>query len=225
MSSVREAFVEAADHVIAIVARADVARAWREPSALADWSVGGLVAHLASQVPTTVRLLGAEPGTDPIPLDDHYLRSAWVGSGHESEVNQSIRGGGEELAVGGHGAVLAQVVQARAELPRVLAGELDDRAVLIPWAGWSMVLDDFLTGRCSRSSSMARTSPRAWVSPLPSCRGPCSTRSSACSPGSPCAATDRATSWLLSRGPSVRRALSPPSDGAGPAVGGPSVVQ
>lgn len=147
MSSVREAFVEAADHVIAIVAREDVARAWSEPSALADWSVGGLVAHLASQVPTTVRLLGAEPGTDPIPLDDHYVRSAWVGSGHESEINQSIRGGGEELAVGGHGAVLAQVVQARAELPRVLAGELDDRAVLIPWAGWSMVLDDFLTGR------------------------------------------------------------------------------
>ena len=38
MSDLRSAFVEAADHVIAIVARDDVSRAWREPSALADWS-------------------------------------------------------------------------------------------------------------------------------------------------------------------------------------------
>ena len=50
MSDLRSAFVEAADHVIAIVARDDVRAAWHGPSALADWSVGGLVAHFAAQL-------------------------------------------------------------------------------------------------------------------------------------------------------------------------------
>ena len=98
MSDLRSAFVEAADHVIAIVARDDVSVAWREPSALADWSVGGLVAHFAGQLPTVLRLLQAEPGADPIAVDEHYHRSAWVSAGHDAEVNTGIRQGGERDA-------------------------------------------------------------------------------------------------------------------------------
>ncbi|WP_353511107.1 maleylpyruvate isomerase N-terminal domain-containing protein [Intrasporangium sp.] len=147
MSDLRAAFVEAADHVIAILARDDVSTAWREPSALADWSVGGLVAHFAAQLPTALRLLRAEPGSDPIAVDEHYHRSAWVGAAHEAEVNAGIREGGEREASDGHAAVLAAAVRARAELPAVLAGQPADRAVLIPWAGWSLLRDDFLTGR------------------------------------------------------------------------------
>lgn len=43
--------------------------------------------------------------------------------------------------------VLADVIEAREVLPDVLAAQPDGRAVLIPWAGWSLSLDDFLTGR------------------------------------------------------------------------------
>jgi hypothetical protein len=143
----RPAFLAAVDHVIAIVARDDVAAAWREPSALPEWSVGGLVAHLASQPVIALNLLRAEPATEAIAIDEHYARSAWVASGLDDDVNVSIRAGGDEQAEAGRDAVLATVVAARDELPGVLADQPADRAVLIPWAGWALRRDDFLTGR------------------------------------------------------------------------------
>ena len=81
----RPAFLAAADHVIAIVSRDDVAAAWHRPSALPEWSVGGLVAHLASQPVTALALLRAEPATDAIALDEHYARSAWVSTARTSQ--------------------------------------------------------------------------------------------------------------------------------------------
>ncbi|GAB3081640.1 hypothetical protein GCM10027053_53030 [Intrasporangium mesophilum] len=43
--------------------------------------------------------------------------------------------------------MLAGVVAARKALPELLAAAPEDRAVLIPWQGWSLALDDFLVGR------------------------------------------------------------------------------
>ena len=143
----RPAFLAAADHVVAIVSRDDVAAAWHQPSALPEWSVGGLVAHLASQPVTTLGLLRGEPATDAIALDEHYARSAWVSGGLDDDVNVSIRSGSDAQAEAGRDAVLARVVAARAELPGVLADQNADRAVLIPWTGWALQRDDFLTGR------------------------------------------------------------------------------
>lgn len=71
MTDLRAAFVAATDHVAAIVSRDDVAAAWHEQSALAEWEVGGLVAHLASQPSTAVALLRAHPIGNPIPLEEH----------------------------------------------------------------------------------------------------------------------------------------------------------
>ena len=143
----RPAFLAATDHVIAIVSRDDVAAAWHRPSALPEWSVGGLVAHLASQPVTALALLRAEPATQVITLDEHYARSAWVSVGLDDDVNVAIRSGGDEQAEAGRDAVLARVVAARAELPEVLAEQRADRAVLIPWTGWALRRDEFLTGR------------------------------------------------------------------------------
>ena len=143
----RPAFLAATDHVIAIVSRDDVAAAWHQPSALPEWSVGGLVAHLASQPVTALTLLRADPVTDAIALDEHYARSAWVSGGLDDDVNVSIRSGSDEQAEAGRDAVLARVVAAREELPDVLADQHADRAVLIPWTGWALRRDDFLTGR------------------------------------------------------------------------------
>ncbi|CAN7278710.1 maleylpyruvate isomerase N-terminal domain-containing protein [Terrabacter sp. LjRoot27] len=143
----RPAFLAAADHVIAIVAREDVAAAWHRPSALPEWGVGGLVAHLASQPVTALTLLRAEPAVDAIALDEHYARSAWVSGGLDDDVNVSIRSSSDEQAEAGRDVVLARVVAARAELPDALADQHADRAVLIPWTGWALRRDDFLTGR------------------------------------------------------------------------------
>lgn len=143
----RWAFLAAVDHVAAIVARDDVAAAWDTPSALPQWSVGGLVAHLASQPVIAVDLLRAEPWSDAISLDEHYARSAWVKGGLDDDVNVSIRAGGDAQAAAGRDSVLAKVTDARATLPDLLAAQPAERAVLIPWAGWALRRDDFLTGR------------------------------------------------------------------------------
>ncbi|WP_460630252.1 maleylpyruvate isomerase N-terminal domain-containing protein [Intrasporangium mesophilum] len=143
----RQAFLAATDHVIAIVARDEVAAAWDEPSALADWRLGGLVAHLASQPVTAARLLDSTPASDPIPLEEHYARAAWVTASLDDEINVAIREGSDEKAEVGREEVLAGVVAARKALPELLAAAPEDRAVLIPWQGWSLALDDFLVGR------------------------------------------------------------------------------
>jgi uncharacterized protein (TIGR03083 family) len=147
MTDLRDAFLAAADHVLALVSRDDVAEAWNRPSALPAWDVGGLVAHLAGQPSTVVTLLSAEPARDPIPLEEHYRRSAWVGADLDDEVNVAIREGSDEKAAAGRDEVLAGVLAAREVLPDLLAAQPADRAVLIPWQGWSLRRDDFLTGR------------------------------------------------------------------------------
>lgn len=123
MADLRQAFEAATEHVVAIVGRDDVAAAWERPSALAEWSVGGLVAHLAGQPTTVVTLLGAEPWHEAIPLEEHYARSAWVGAALDDEINVSIRAGGDEQAVLGRDEVLSRVLAARDVLPAVLAAQ------------------------------------------------------------------------------------------------------
>lgn len=147
MEDLREAFLAAGDHVVRVLEHEEVAVAWERPSALADWSVGGLAAHFASQLPTALRLLRTASGPAPIPLEEHYARAAWVTAELDDEVNVDIRGKGDSLAASGRDAVLAAASEAIAELPGVLVDVPDDHAVLIPWQGWSLSRDDFLTAR------------------------------------------------------------------------------
>ena len=68
-----------------------VADQWEAPSALAEWSVAALAGHLAGQVFTVVELVSAPPpDQDPIPIDEHYARAAWVVAGVDEEVNVGI---------------------------------------------------------------------------------------------------------------------------------------
>jgi hypothetical protein len=62
-----------------------------DPSALADFSVGGLACHLANQVTDMVRFLAAAPGSSAIPLLEHYTRNAWVTSGVDGADDVGIR--------------------------------------------------------------------------------------------------------------------------------------
>ena len=65
-----------------------------QPECPRRWSVGGLAGHLASQVPTTVRVLATtRAGEDPIPLHEHYHRAAWVDSAVDDEVSRRDPGG------------------------------------------------------------------------------------------------------------------------------------
>jgi hypothetical protein len=144
----RDAYLMAADSVIELLSRREVAEAWSQQSALAQWTVGGLAAHLAGQVLTVDRLLG-QPGADlaPIALDDHYEQAAWVEAGLDDPVNAGIREGGEEAAAAGPATLHAAVVRARDAVAAALPLQSADRVVLIPWQGWALTLDDFLTTR------------------------------------------------------------------------------
>jgi hypothetical protein len=141
-------FMTAADTVADLLARPEVAAAWDRPSALAEWKVSGLAGHLGDQGPLVVSLLGAEESDQtPITLDEHYRRAAWIGAAVDDEVSVGIRAAGERDAAEGRDALLARARGAVDALPAVLAATHPDRAVLIPWQGWALRRDDFLTIR------------------------------------------------------------------------------
>lgn len=144
----RRAYLTAADSGMALLARPEVAEAWTRPSALEQWSVGGLAAHLAGQVLNVERVLVLPPSDlRPIALDDHYAEAAWVRASLDDPVNAGIREGGEEAAAAGPAALVARVREARTTVESLLELQPADRVVLIPWQGWALTLDDFLTTR------------------------------------------------------------------------------
>ena len=147
MSPHRRACVEAAEVALDLAGSAEVRAAWDTESACAGMSVGGLAHHLLAQSVTAARLLAAEPDGDPIPLLEHYERAAWVKSGPDDEVNVGIRTNSDERAAAGPDAVLAGGREAIAALPGLLGGPRDPDVVRIPWQGWSLTTDDFLTTR------------------------------------------------------------------------------
>jgi hypothetical protein len=111
-------------------------------------SVGALASHLGRQVLLTPVLLAADPPAEaPVPLLDHYLRSPWIGTPLDEPVNVRVREGSESAASGGAAALAQQVKAAAHELRALLAGVPSDRVIAIPWAGWAMTLDDYLSTR------------------------------------------------------------------------------
>jgi hypothetical protein len=125
-----------------------VAAAWDSPSALAEWTVGGLAGHLAGQAFSGVTLIEAEPSDlEPITLDEHYERVSWIGAAVDDDVSVDIRSGGDSNAAEGAEALVARVVSARSRLEVLLAETSPDRPVLVPWQGWALRRDDFLVMR------------------------------------------------------------------------------
>ena len=148
MSATSDAYLVATDTVIDLLGRPEVAQAWTRPSALAEWTVGGLSGHLAGQVFAGVALVEAEPSQlTPIALDEHYERVTWIGAAVDDEQSVDIRSGGDANAEGGVQALLGRLTEARSRLVDLLAETSPDRPVLVPWQGWALRRDDFLVMR------------------------------------------------------------------------------
>jgi hypothetical protein len=147
-SNLRSAYLDAADWALALLREPAVATAWQQASALPRWRVSGLAGHLSQQV-RSVRdvLAGPVPDAAPIGLFEHYARAPWVHADLDGNVNAGIRRTGDRLAADGPTAV-ADAVAAVAELLRTeLTAQPPERIVHLPWVGWSLTLDDFLTTR------------------------------------------------------------------------------
>jgi Mycothiol maleylpyruvate isomerase N-terminal domain len=148
MTGVADAFLIAVDSVIDVIGRAEVAEHWESPSALAEWSVGGLAGHLAGQPFAGVALIEAEPSDlTPISLDEHYRRVSWIGAAVDDEVSVDIRSGGDANAEAGPPALLARLIDTRDRLGGLLTATTPERPVLVPWQGWALRRDDFLLMR------------------------------------------------------------------------------
>ena len=143
----RNEFLAVARSALALVRDPAVAAAWAEPSALPEFSVGGLAGHLAYQVLSLPAALAAPVPTEPVvPVLEHYARVTWIGAELDAEINVRIRDGGESLAANGPAALTAELESAIEALARLLAEV--DRPVRIPlWGPWSLSLDDMLLTR------------------------------------------------------------------------------
>jgi Mycothiol maleylpyruvate isomerase N-terminal domain len=144
----REGFLAAARIAADLTGRPEVTGRWADESSCAGMSVGGLACHLGSQVINTVRLLGTGPSDqEPIPLLEHYARAAWVHSTLDDEANVGIREGSDADAAAGPDALAALLEEQLGLLPGVLERADPGAAVLIPWQGWSLTVDDWLVTR------------------------------------------------------------------------------
>ncbi|MEV7773673.1 maleylpyruvate isomerase N-terminal domain-containing protein [Kitasatospora sp. NPDC086791] len=149
MTDARADFLAAAGAAERLLRRPEVAGAWRRPSALAQWSVGGLAGHLAYQVLCVPEALAtAAPTEETVGLLDHYARVAWIGAAPDADVNVRIRQGSEAVAAAGPTALHRRVAGAVADLTTALATADGDRPVRLPiWGPWSLALDDLLATR------------------------------------------------------------------------------
>lgn len=146
------AFLSAVDLSLDLAARPEVRDAWGRESACAGMTVGGLAHHLLKQAGNTVRGLRATPDQAPagapvIALLEHYARAAWVEAGPEDEVNVSIRDGENDGAQVGPDVVLELAGEWADDLPALLGASRDPDTIFIPWQGWSLTTEDFLTTR------------------------------------------------------------------------------
>jgi hypothetical protein len=143
---IRDAFLSVAQTAATLLREPALAAHWSDPSALADFSVGGLARHLANQVTRTVPLLAAAPGGAAVPVLEHYTRNAWVTSGIDGADNLRIRRLGEEAAAGTTPEALADEVDAAlVELRRIVPTEPAERVV--DFRDWALTVDDFLLTR------------------------------------------------------------------------------
>ena len=142
------AFLSAVDLSLELASRPQVRDAWERESACAGMTVGGLTHHLLSQVGNTVRGLRAAPdGPPPIALFEHYARAAWVEAGPDDEVNVSIRDRDNDSAQVGPDVVLELAGEWADDVAALVEAPRDPDTIFIPWQGWSLTTEDFLTTR------------------------------------------------------------------------------
>ncbi|GAA4443079.1 maleylpyruvate isomerase N-terminal domain-containing protein [Phytohabitans houttuyneae] len=149
MTGTRDDFIATARAVAPLFRDPAVAAAWDGPSALAEFSVGGLAGHLAYQVLALPGVLAAPEPTEPvISLAEHYGRVAWIGADLDAEINVRIRQGGDAIGAEGAHALAERYDAAVDDLAAGLPAAAPDRNARISlWGPWSMRLDDLLVTR------------------------------------------------------------------------------
>jgi hypothetical protein len=145
--TVTEVYLESAAITTSFMAHPAVAERWDAPSALARLRVGGLTAHLVSQVTQVTPVLDAQVVDERISLPEHFARSTWTDGEIDSEVNSYIRTMAEDAATVGAQALTAAAAAALTALQQRLPAEPPERVIQLPWGPWALSLDDYLITR------------------------------------------------------------------------------
>lgn len=146
-------FLLAGASALELLGRVELVHQWGRPSALPEMTVGGLAAHLGSQVLSVHAAVTAGAHvTDeaPVPLLEHYGRVAWVKAGPDDPANVTIRDDAERSAASGHDPLVADVQGALADLQTAFTASLPaglPPAVRMPWWDWSLSFEDYLVTR------------------------------------------------------------------------------
>jgi hypothetical protein len=145
--TLREVYLESAAVATTLLAHPAVAERWDAPSVLAKLRVGGLTAHLVSQVTQVPPVLSAPIVDERISLPEHFARSTWTDGDIDSEVNTYIRDMAEQAAAAGAPALRAAAGTALTQLQQQLPTEPPERVIQLPWGPWALSLDDYLITR------------------------------------------------------------------------------
>jgi hypothetical protein len=141
---IRDDFVTVADSALALLMEPAVEARWNEPSALEDFTVGGLAFHLSNQI---LHVPQATP-TDRPPVslvDDYYAEADWLGQNASHQVNVLIRERMEEAATQGLSTVLETAQDTQSQVRSLIAGAPVD--LVVEMRGQPLTFDDFLLTR------------------------------------------------------------------------------
>lgn len=153
MVTIFEDFLASADAAVGLIGSDEAAARWGEPSALEGFTIGGLAAHLGSQVLTARSAVTAprpEPGAVLTPLLDHYAKATWIGAGLDAPVNVNIRTINEERAQVGAAEQARLTREALREVAAALGAEGFDASTVIAMPrveGRAMTAGDVLATR------------------------------------------------------------------------------
>lgn len=148
MTPIRKQYLTAAETALDLLGASAVAAAWTEASALEGFTVGGLAAHLASQITSGAGALDADfSGKEVVGVLDHYDRAAWLGSDIGGDCNTAIRERGNDEAGAGIDAVVTDAGSALKVLHGRLPGLGDDAVGGTSRWPYAMGFDDFLVTR------------------------------------------------------------------------------
>jgi len=146
----RSSFLSAADLACEVVSSSGVAERWHNPSALAEFSVGGIAGHTYLAARILERRLDTEVPEDPEVIDalERYSDIRIVDTASlEDEVHRGVRHDGEYVARRGPVAVAGKFHELLDRLRSRLPDEPPGRLVVASTPGTVMLLDDFLSSR------------------------------------------------------------------------------
>lgn len=142
-----EVFLSGARIAGSLIEHSQVRDRWTDPATLPRMTVGMLACHLGKQLLHTRTLVVTSGDGDLLPSAiEHYRHVRWVKT---SDLDDSVndRSASEQEAGDGHEALCARTSAALEELEQLFAEGSVQEVVPIPWQGWRLKREDFLTTR------------------------------------------------------------------------------